>query len=290
MLISIITPSYNQADFIERTILSIKNQSYKYIEHIVIDGGSKDETINILKKYQDEYNLIWYSEKDDGQSDAVNKGLKILKGNIVGWLNSDDCYFANDTIERIVHFFQNQVDVGLVYGNNAEINEDNTILRFRKGFKHYHYNILKSCNFINQPTVFMRREIIRNINLDNNLNFAMDYDLWLKLGSKYKFKYIDEVIAAARKHRNCKTVTNPGRVQEENELVRSRYQPDGYINIYDKMLWKIIYRYQIVCGGFLVDRHVNKVGVSNNFHIDSYRKLILRHYFPRKMWKIFKLC
>ena len=101
-LVSIVTPSYNQGKFIEDTILSVKNQSYPNIEHIVVDAGSTDGTLKILRKYEKEYNLKWVSEPDEGQSDAVNKGFEMAKGEIVDWINSDDVYFDTMTISYVV--------------------------------------------------------------------------------------------------------------------------------------------------------------------------------------------
>lgn len=104
-LVSIITPSFNQGRYIEQNILSIINQNYPLIEHIIVDGGSTDETIDILKKHESSYNLRWISESDEGQADAVNKGFNMAHGEIIGWLNSDDVYYDITTISRIVDAF-----------------------------------------------------------------------------------------------------------------------------------------------------------------------------------------
>ena len=121
MKISIITPSYNQAAFIERTILSVLNQNYFDLEYIIMDGGSTDGTTEILKKYSDK--IIWKSEKDSGQSDALNKGLKIATGYIVAYLNSDDTYELG-TLKKIAEFFQNNLGKKWVYGKCKIINEN----------------------------------------------------------------------------------------------------------------------------------------------------------------------
>src|SRR4030042_1306962 len=112
-LVPIVPPSLNKGRFIEETILSIKNQTYPRIEHIVIDGGSTDETLDILKKYSN--SLIWISEPDKGQSDAINKGWRMAKGDILGWLNADDTYMPW-AVETAVRFFAENPDVGMVYG------------------------------------------------------------------------------------------------------------------------------------------------------------------------------
>ena len=124
MKISIITPSYNQAQFIERTILSVLNQDYKDIEYIIMDGGSTDGTVEILKKYSD--HIIWKSEKDNGQSDAINKGLKMATGDIVAYLNSDDTYQPG-AFKEVATFFEKNPDKKWVYGKCLIINENHVL-------------------------------------------------------------------------------------------------------------------------------------------------------------------
>jgi len=113
-LVSIITPSFNQAQYLEETILSVLNQSYKNLEYIIIDGASTDGSVEIIKKYENKV-VAWISEKDQGQTDAINKGFALAKGEIIGWLNSDDT-FLPDMIEEAVQFFEDHPEMGLVYG------------------------------------------------------------------------------------------------------------------------------------------------------------------------------
>jgi glycosyltransferase involved in cell wall biosynthesis len=150
MKISIITPSYNQAEFIERTIQSIFSQNYPDIEYIVMDGGSTDGTVKILKKYSDQ--IIWKSEKDNGQSDAINKGLKIATGEIVAYLNSDDTYEPG-TLKKVADFFQKNPEKKWVYGKCKIINKkDQEIRKWITAYKNlllknYSYSKLLSENF-----------------------------------------------------------------------------------------------------------------------------------------------
>jgi glycosyltransferase involved in cell wall biosynthesis len=116
-LVSIVTPSYNQGQFIEETTLSVKNQDYPNIEHIVVYGGSTDEILEILKRYEGTYNLRWISEPDEGHADAVNKGFAMAKGEIISWLNSDDVYFDKGTISSVMEAFQRHSEADIVYGN-----------------------------------------------------------------------------------------------------------------------------------------------------------------------------
>ena len=126
-LVSVVTPSYNKGAFIEETILSVKNQTYPRIEHIIIDGGSTDNTIDVIKKYEGTYNMHWVSEPDNGQSDAVNKGWRMARGEILGWLNSDDTYMPW-AVETAVKFLTGHPNVSVVYGN---CNIINVIIRIR---------------------------------------------------------------------------------------------------------------------------------------------------------------
>ena len=210
--VSIITPSYNQGEFIEDTILSVKNQDYPNIEHIITDGGSTDNTLEILRKYEGTYNIHWISEPDKGQADAVNKGFAMAKGEIIGWLNSDDVYLYKDTISLVVRTFCNQPDVNVVYGHVIKINPKNTILR-AKFIPNFNYDLLCRWCFPAQPSVFFRRKVVENQQLRTDLHCSMDYDFWLRIGQKYRWKRINYALSADRNHlvrkgisqKNCAT-------------------------------------------------------------------------------------
>ncbi len=201
--ISIITPSFNQDQFIEETILSVKNQDYKNIEHIIIDGNSTDKTLDILKKY--DRNLVWLSEQDNGQSEAINKGIEMAKGELIGWLNSDDVYLFNNIISEVVNFFNRNSDVDVVFGDLAIINEQSKILRFYH-FQDFNYDKLLSYRYnLGQPSVFFRSKILKENKIREDLHYVMDYELWLRLGRKCKFKHIPKTISGFRIHSKSKT-------------------------------------------------------------------------------------
>jgi len=228
VLVSIVTPSYNQGQFIEETILSVKNQSYPYIEHIIVDGGSTDDTLEILRKYEGAYDMRWVSEPDQGQADAVNKGFRMARGRIVGWLNSDDVYFYADTVNKIVKAFERHPQTSVIYGDNAEINKDNLILRIQPRMP-FSYALLKRYNLINQPAVFLRSEVVDEIRLDVNLHFALDYDLWLRICAKCMCLHVSEILAAARYHQASKIAVYGAKLRQEDLEIRARYlsQPPG---------------------------------------------------------------
>jgi glycosyltransferase involved in cell wall biosynthesis len=207
--ISIVTPSYNQGKFIERTILSILNQDYKNFEYIIMDGGSTDETLEILKKYDDK--IIWKSEKDNGQSDAINKGIKMTTGEIIAYLNSDDTYEPG-ALKKVAEFFENNPDKKWVYGKCKIINEKDQEIRkwitAYKNFllKNYSYKKLLTENFISQPATLWRKELHQELGYFNEKeNFCMDYEFWLRLGEKYDAGVIDDYLANFRYYSNSKS-------------------------------------------------------------------------------------
>lgn len=159
--ISIVTPSYNQGQFIEETILSVKNQDYPNIEHIIVDGGSTDRTLEILKKYEGTYKIYWISEPDEGQADAVNKGFALAKGEIIGWLNSDDVYFDTHVITRVVQCFNRRKNFDIIYGNLALINKTGLILKIDVAPGFTRSRLLRGA-FIPQPATFSEGMSSRN--------------------------------------------------------------------------------------------------------------------------------
>lgn len=185
--ISILTPSYNQGSHIERNILSILKQNYQSFEHIVIDGGSTDNTVELLKKYP---HLKWISEKDKGQADALNKGLKIATGEIIGWINSDDFYEPN-IFNDVVMAFEDTATKWVI-GNVSYFYEESNLLQPHKSFPITHKNLLKDPDILKQPATFFRRSIIEQVGgWDVSLHYVMDYDLWLKIVNICEPKLID---------------------------------------------------------------------------------------------------
>jgi glycosyltransferase involved in cell wall biosynthesis len=221
-LVTIITPSYNQGEFIEDTILSVKNQDYSNIEHIIIDGGSQDKTIDILKKYENSYNMHWISEPDGGQSDAINKGFKMARGDIVAWLNSDDCYFDVSSVSHVTKCFEQYPDTDVIYGDAVRINATNEILYIIKNRKFNDEYLKKSC-FIVQPAAFFRKKVIANNQLNTELDIAMDYDFWLRINREHKFQYVNIIFAADREHAKRKIRLRRHEMIQESQLLSKTY-------------------------------------------------------------------
>lgn len=202
-LVSVITPSFNKGPYIEETIESVRNQTYNNIEHIVIDAGSTDETIPVLKKYEDQ--LQWVSEPDRGQSDAINKGWRMAKGDIIAYLNADDTYLP-DAVESVVTFFEENPDVQMVYGDGIITNERGENPRIIKCGE-LNLNSLAFCrNNIFQPSVFLRKEVFNTIgDVDVNLHLAMDLDYWLRVALVYKTGYIQKPLSVAKIYPDAKS-------------------------------------------------------------------------------------
>jgi glycosyltransferase involved in cell wall biosynthesis len=223
-LVSIITPSYNQGRFIEETLLSVRNQDYPNIEHIVVDGGSTDTTLEILKRYEDTYNLRWLSESDRGQSDAINKGFRMSKGEIIGWLNSDDVYFSRDVISYVVDKFLKLRDTAVIYGNSVDIDENSLILRTHYPTSWFSYRVLLLSDFIIQPSTFFRRAVVQEHELDISIDSPMDYEYWLRLAKNgVRFKHVDKILAAYRSHSATKTMSRWEEMKTQTRQVQERY-------------------------------------------------------------------
>lgn len=225
-LVSIITPSYNQGTFIRETINSVLSQDYPYIEYIIIDGGSTDNTLEILNEYRNK--LYYVSEPDEGQSDAVNKGLKKANGEIIGWINSDDLYYPG-VISKIVDIFRNYPTIDVVYGEGYHISKSGTEIS-RYPTELFDYQKFAERCFICQPTVFFRRECLESTGfLNKELQLCMDYDLWIRMGKKHNFFYFPEKIAKSRIYRENKTCSRTGEVFKEIlKMIHSHY---GYYPI-----------------------------------------------------------
>jgi len=197
-LVSIITPSYNQADYLEETIRSVLEQDYPNIEYLVVDGGSSDGSVDIIRKYADRIDW-WVSEPDKGQADALNKGMARAKGEYVAWLNSDDIYRPS-AIRRAVNVLQSNLELGMVYSKLDSIDRTGELFNT---ISYRQYDLLDMLTFriIGQPTVFMRRDVLQRAGpLDASYNYLLDHHLWLRMLQLAPIKYVPEVWAAARHH------------------------------------------------------------------------------------------
>lgn len=201
-LVSIITPSLNQGRFIRQTIESVLAQDYPRLEYLVMDGGSTDETIEILRSYGDR--LTWRSAPDRGQADAVNAGARLAQGEVIGWLNSDDTYQPG-AVKAAVEHLTAHPDTAMVYGDAHYIDEYNSVIGTYPTEDFDLERLAHTC-FICQPTAFFCRSMIEAIEgLDANLQYCMDYDLWIRLGRRFPLKRIPGFLANTRQYPQTKT-------------------------------------------------------------------------------------
>jgi glycosyltransferase involved in cell wall biosynthesis len=223
-LVSIITPSFNQAHFLEETIQSVLGQSYPNLEYIVVDGGSTDGSLEIIQRYA--HRLAWWvSETDRGQTDAINKGFARARGQVLAWLNSDDTYQPGAVAEAAA-FLQAHPQTGMVYGDANLVDETGQVIglfpasqtdyrRLRRGFVH-----------IPQQSAFFRADLWQQVGpLDPTFYFAMDYDLWVRLAKLAPLQYHPQLWANFRLHRHGKSVITDDRCWPE--MLRVHYREGG---------------------------------------------------------------
>jgi len=235
-LVSIVTPSYNQGQFMKENLLSVKSQDYPNIEHVVIDGGSTDGTVEILKRYEGTYKMRWISEPDEGHADAVNKGFAMAQGEIIGWLNSDDVYFDRGTFIAVVEAFQKHPEADIIYGDVAYIWEDGTILRVQCVPGFCYSRLLRGC-FLEQPGVFFRRHVVENHKLDKRLKVAIDYEYWLRIGKQYRFVHIPRILAADRNHRGRISIAQADKLKAVGAQLRQEYLGD--YSLWLRLEWEL---------------------------------------------------
>jgi glycosyltransferase involved in cell wall biosynthesis len=223
-LVSIVTPSFNMGRFIEETIRSVLDQDYPKIEYLVMDGGSTDGTLDILKHY--EGRLRYISKPDRGQTDAINSGFELTRGSIFTFLNADDTLLPG-AVATAVRVLEQHPDAGVVYGDAWFVDENGNRISAYPVEPYDASQLARRC-FICQPAAFLRREVFASSGrLDRDLHFALDYDLWIRIAQRYSMKKIDGFLATSRMHRDNKTMREMGQMlQRTMELLRHYY---GYV-------------------------------------------------------------
>jgi len=213
MKISIITPSFNQVEFIEHTIRSIFAQDYPELEYIIVDGGSTDGSVDVIRKYADRLTW-WVSEPDKGQADAINKGFRRASGDIVAWLNSDDMY-APGVFSDVNAVFEANRDIGMVYGKAVSFDHDGSPLNELQ-IGDWSLKDLVTFHIICQPAVFMRRSVLEQAGyLDDGYHMMLDHHLWLRIAQRTKIHHVPRLWAFARHHAEAKNVSQAPKFGEE---------------------------------------------------------------------------
>lgn len=242
-IVSIITPSFNQARYIEATIQSVLAQDYPRIEYIIVDGASTDGTVDVIKKYEGRGGVTppntgertsplqnrtissWVSEPDKGQTDAINKGFARAKGDILAWINSDDTY-ESGAVGAAVKFLYENPEVGMVYGDCNFINESGRVIGKFNSAQTDHRLLQRGYVHIPQQTAFFRADLWRQVGpLDPSFYFAMDYDLWTRIAARSQIQYVQQTWANFRLHTSGKTIVADDRCWPE--MVRVHYRDGG---------------------------------------------------------------
>jgi GT2 family glycosyltransferase len=230
---SVVTPSYNQGQFIRATIESVLSQGIHDLQYLVIDGGSRDGTLAILEEYSDRLSFV--SETDEGTGDAVNKGLALSKAEIIGWLNSDDIYYPR-TLPRVLELFHLHPEIDVIYGRAHHIDEHGAIIE-EYPTEEWSFDALTHHCIISQPAAFFRRRVVEKFGpLAIAHKYCVDYEFWIRLARRgARFLFVPEFFAATRLHDQAKTCASRLKCHKDtNDILVEHlgYLPPRWISNY----------------------------------------------------------
>lgn len=274
-IVSILTPSFNQGRWLGDALDSVRNQRYPHIEHLVMDGGSTDETVEILEKQGS--SVRWWSEPDRGQSHAINKAFARSRGDIIGWLNSDDAYFTRSAVASVVNAFARNRSLSVVYGHAAVIDGNSKLLHFR-WVPPFSHRLLLVQNFIAQPAAFIRRSSVGAHLVDESYDFTMDRELWLRLAAPGRFGRVQQVLAVDRLHQNRKSVAG------SDEMAQERLRLDGTHEA-PSASWVVPTRKAILVGSRLFGTRLitrARADLAFPIHVDPPNRLLARQIATRR--------
>ena len=235
--VSIVTPSFNQAKFLPATLRSVCEQDYPHIEHIVVDGGSTDGTVDILRTAP---RIRWVSEPDRGQVHAVNKGFAMATGDILAWLNSDDTMNPNTVSTAVAALQRSGVD--LVFGDVEIVDENGKPLKLVRGIPFDFRILLYGIDYIGQQTVFFRRELLQRAGaLREEFDNSFDYELWLRFAGHGKLLFVPGLRAQIRYHEVAKSVARANVTAENNGRIRAEYwSQGGWPRFFQRQPWFLL--------------------------------------------------
>ncbi len=252
MKISIVTPSFNQDKYLATCIRSVLNQSYYNIEHIIIDGKSTDRSIDILESFKkNDSRLLFISESDSGQGEAVNKGFSLATGEIVAWLNSDDFYFDPNVFKYVINFFDSNPQVDILYGGMAYVNSLNQITNIRIPPK-FDYQFLELISYIGNTNTFFRKSVIESNRLDQDFHFVIDHEFMLRVTKQFIAQNSERLFACFRVHDEAKTQTMT-EIEKNIERVRRDFihgiDRNIFLNIRE-LNARILYKIQLIISNY----------------------------------------
>jgi glycosyltransferase involved in cell wall biosynthesis len=276
-LISIVTPSYNQARFIEDTLRSVVSQDYPRTEHIVVDGGSTDGSVDIIRRYAPHLRS-WVSEPDRGQSHAINKGFAQAQGDILTWLNSDDTLLPG-ALHEVGRFFAGHPDVDLVYGDYVYTDASGRPMRRRHVFDTISYESLLYHDYLGQPAVFFRRSLFEKVGpLDESLHYCMDWDLFLRMWRMGRPRHVAKVLATYRLDQAAKSnAEDTEAAVAAAHLVQQRHMNQRFAQPWLNRAWHRGHFY----GSFVL----RTWAVVRDNPID-YARTITRMFPGRRLWRV----
>jgi glycosyltransferase involved in cell wall biosynthesis len=245
-LVSVITPSMNQASFLEATLQSVAEQDYPQIEHLVFDGGSSDGSLDILRRWGEKTRVHWTSQPDRGQADAIQRGFDTARGDIVTWLNSDDVYLDSHVISDVVAAFSEGADV--VTGGGcylSAVGERLQPIPIRP--RALNFATLRHVDWVLQPSTFMRRPVVDKFRLDTSLHYAFDWDFFIRIAQAYDFTVVARELAGYRLHPAGKTIGRGDRRRHEIRAVAARYNPPYSL------------QYLSLVGGLILEEWVERI-------------------------------
>lgn len=258
--ISVVTPSYNQGEFLEKTIRSVIEQNYPNLEYIIIDGGSTDGSVDIIRKYSDRL-TYWVSEKDMGQTHAINKGFRRVTGDIVAYLNSDDMYCPG-VLETVAKTFIAYDNIDFVFGNKFAVDENENILRDERHTRFSFTALIVLGMVVSQPACFWKRSLFEKYGyLNESMRFCMDYEFFCRIGQHIKAKHIRQYLAKFRWHSGSKSISIQDIRIQEHTGIKAQYLEaacKGYPTWLVRV-WAFTYRtfwYTVQGDGFYVLRGV----------------------------------